>query len=95
MQLCTQAHNDESTVLAHEDDFELTWEAGSHDALFENFSRIRFAKPLNYGNVDGPVYIMMFRPGNGIRMTHSPNAGGTNKGFNTTNPAWYWQFICA
>ena len=28
MQLCTQAHNDESTVLAHGDDFELTWEGG-------------------------------------------------------------------
>ena len=54
---------------------------------------MRFAKPLYYGNVDGLVYIMMFKPGNGIRMTDSPSGGGTNKGFNTCNPAWDWQFI--
>ena len=93
MQLCTQAHNDESTVLAHGDDFELTWEEGAHDALFKNFSRMRYTKPLYYGNVDGLVYIMMFKPGNGIRMTHSPSGGGTNQAAKTTNPAWDWQFI--
>ena len=93
MQLCTQAHNDESTVLAHGDDFELTWEEGAHDALFKNFSRMRYAEPLYYGNVDGLVYIMMFKPGNGIRMTHSPSGGGTNQAAKTTNPAWDWQFI--
>lgn len=66
---------------------------GAHDALFKNFSRIRYAKPLYYGNVDGLVYIMMFKPGNGIRMTHSPSGGGTNQAAKTTNPAWDWQFI--
>ena len=55
MQLCTQAHNDESTLLVHGDDFELTWEAGSNDALFKIFSCMRFTKPLYYGIVDGLV----------------------------------------
>ena len=95
MQLCTQAHNDESTVLANGNDFELTWEAGSNDALFKNFSCMRFTKPLYYGIVDGLVYIMMFKLGNGIRMTHSPSGGGTFKLFKASNPAWDWAIHCA
>ena len=54
---------------------------------------MRFAKPLYYWNVDGLVYIMMFKPGNGIRMTHSPSGGGMFNFFNNSNPAWDWQFI--
>ncbi len=93
MQLCTQAHDDESTVLAHSDDFKLTWQEGSRDALFKNFSRMRYAKPMYYGIIEDLVYILMFKPGTGIRLTHSPSGGGFNKAFNTTNPAWDWQFI--
>ncbi len=93
MQLCTQAHDDESTVLAHSDDFKLTWQEGSRDALFKNFSRMRYAKPMYYGIIEDLVYILMFKPGTGIRLTHSPSGGGFNKAFNTTNPAWDWQYI--
>ena len=93
MQLCTQAHDDESTVRAHDDDFKLTWLDGSRDSLFKNFSRMRYAKPLYYGNFENLVYILMFKPEAGIRLTHSPSGGGFNKDFNTTNPAWDWQFI--
>jgi len=93
MQLCTQAHDDESTVLSHIDDFRLTWQEGTHDALFKYFSRMRYAKPFYYGNFENLVYILMFKPGTGIRFTHSPSGGGFNKTFNTTNPAWDWQFI--
>ena len=93
MQLCTQQHNDESTVLAHGDDFKLTWKEGSRDALFKNDSRMRYADPFYYGNFDGLNYILMFEKADGIRLTHSPSGGGFNKNFETTNPAWDWQFI--
>ena len=93
MQLCTQAHDDESTVLHHDDEFKLTWKEGSRDALFKNLSRMRYAKPMYYGNFENLVYILMFKPTAGIRLTHSPSGGGLNKKFNTTNPAWDWQFI--
>tara|TARA_B100000029_G_scaffold273133_1_gene267913 strand:+ start:1000 stop:1881 length:882 start_codon:yes stop_codon:yes gene_type:complete len=93
MQLCTQEHDDESTVLAHGDEFQLTWKKGSRDALFKNYSRMRFARPFYYGNFEGLAYILMFKPAAGIRLTHSPSGGGVNAKFNTTNPAWDWQFI--
>ena len=93
MQLCTQEHDDESTVLAQGDDLKLSWQEGSRDALFKNFSRMRYSRPFYYGNFEGLVYILMFEKADGIRLTHSPSGGGFNKGFNTTNPAWDWQFI--
>ena len=93
MQLCTQEHDDESTVLAQGDDFKLTWLEGSRDALFKNISRMRYARPFYYGNFEGLTYILMFENADGIRFTHSPSGGGYNKELNTTNPAWDWQFI--
>ena len=93
MQLCTQEHDDESTVLAQGDDFKLTWLEGSRDALFKNISRMRYGRPFYYGNFEGLTYILMFEKADGIRFTHSPSGGGYNKELNTTNPAWDWQFI--
>ena len=93
MQLCTQEHDDESTVLAQGDDFKLTWQPGSRDALFKNYSRMRYARPFYYGHVENLVYLLMFENADGIRFAHSPSGGGYNKAFNTTNPAWEWQFI--
>ncbi|MBR89861.1 MAG: hypothetical protein CMO66_01115 [Verrucomicrobiales bacterium] len=93
MQFCTQAHDDESTVIAHDDTFKLTWKEGTRDALFKNFSPMRFARPLYYGRFEGLTYILMFKPAAGIRFTHSPSGGGVNQEHNTSNPAWDWQFI--
>ena len=93
MQLCTQEHDDESTVLAQGDDIKLTWLEGSRDALFKNISRMRYGRPFYYGNFEGLTYILMFEKADGIRFTHSPSGGGYNKELNTTNPAWDWQFI--
>ena len=93
MQLCTQAHDDESTVLHEADNFQLTWKKDSRDALFKNLSRMRYAAPFYYGNIEGLVYILMFEKPDGIRLTHSPSGGGLNKDFQTTNPPWGWQFI--
>lgn len=93
MQLCTQEHDDESTVLAQGDDFKLTWLEDSRDALFKNISRMRYGRPFYYGNFEGLTYILMFEKADGIRFTHSPSGGGYNKELNTTNPAWDWQFI--
>ena len=93
MQLCTQQHDDESTVLHHADKFQLTWKKDSRDALFKNLSRMRYDAPFYYGNFEDLVYILMFEKPDGIRLTHSPSGGGLNKDFQTTNPAWDWQFI--
>ena len=93
MQFCTQAHNDESTVLSHDDKIDLTWDKGSHDCLFKNFSRMRYSKRMYYGHFEDLIYILMFKPGATIRFTHSPSGGGLNREQNTTNPAWDWQFI--
>ena len=54
---------------------------------------MRYAKPFYYGYFDDLVYILMFDRHEGIRLTHSPSGGGRNDDFNTTNPAWDWQFI--
>lgn len=35
----------------------------------------------------------MFDRADGIRMSHSPSGGGNNAEYQTTNPAWDFQFI--
>ena len=54
---------------------------------------MRYARPFYYGHVENLVYLLMFENADGIRFAHSPSGGGYNKAFNTTNPAWDWQFI--
>ena len=58
-----------------------------------SFLKKSIFRAVYYGNFEDLVYILMFKPGAGIRLTHSPSGGGLNKAFNTTNPAWDWQFI--
>ena len=93
MQLCTQEHDDESTVSAKGGDLKLSWQEGSWDALFSNLSRMRYARPFHYGHVEYLVYLLIFENTYGIRFIHSPTGGWYNNDFNTTNPAWDWQFI--
>ena len=54
---------------------------------------MKFGKPFYYGYFEDLVYILMFEREEGIRFTHSPSGGGTNREQGTTNPAWDWQFI--
>jgi len=92
-QLCTQWHYDQSTVSHRNDTFEMTFPAGSREALFKSLSRFRFDQPFFYGNYDDLMWLVMFDRTAGIRFTHSPSGGGTNAAMQTTNPAWDFQFL--
>lgn len=93
IQYCTQFHNDQSTVRHRDDNFEMTFAPTSREALFRNFSRLRFDQPFFYGNFDELLWLVMFDRSEGIRLTHSPSGGGANEARQTTNPAWDFQFL--
>lgn len=93
-QFCTQQHDLHSTLRGRDDDFEMQFAAGARDALYKNFSPMRFDKPLFYGYFDDLVFIAMFDSDDGrIRITHSPSGGGVNTALATANPAWDFQFL--
>jgi len=92
-QLCTQRHNDESTVLHEKDGMKLKVMDNPPDTLYIHFSQLRFDEPFFYGNFKNHVFMMMFEPKPKIRFTHSPSGGGDNKETQSSNPAWDWQFI--
>ena len=92
-QLCTQKHDDESTVRHRADKLELTFREGAKPALFRSLSPLRFDVPLFYGRFDDLIWIVMFDRAEGIRFAHSPSGGGSNSERMTTNPAWDFQFI--
>jgi hypothetical protein len=91
-QLCTQRHNDESTVRYRDDRVELKFSEGLGDALFRNFSPLRYDEPFYYGLFHKHIVLLMFDRSEGIRFTHSPS-GGVNQEAQTTNPAWDFQYI--
>lgn len=92
-QLCTPKHNENSTVLFKDDDYELKWREGSRDALYKNFSPLRFHEPFFYGNFEDLTWAVMFDQSERIRLTHSPSGGGVNAELKANNPAWDFQFI--
>lgn len=92
-QLCTQQHDDESTVCHQNDEIQLTFSDRYRDALFRNLSPMRYYLPLHYGFFEEHIWIVMFDRTEGIRITHSPSGGGTNTQLRTTNPAWDFQLI--
>jgi hypothetical protein len=92
-QLCTQRHNDESTLMHADDKLELRFHKDFPQCLMRNYSPMRFDEPFFYGNFRNHVAILMFDRTSGIRFTHSPSGGGTNGQLQTTNPAWDFQFL--
>jgi hypothetical protein len=92
-QLCTQRHNDESTVRARDDKIDLKFSKGLGDALYRNLSPLRFDEPFYYGLFRKHIFILMFDRTAGVRFTHSPSGGGLNKPRQTTNPAWDFQYV--
>lgn len=92
-QLCTHQHNDESTVLAKDEAYQLKWAEGSRDTLYKNLSPLRYHLPFFYGNFEELTWCVMFDRSEGIRLTHSPSGGGVNPERKTNNPAWDFQFI--
>lgn len=92
-QLCTQRHNDESTVRHRDDKIELRFSEGFPQCLMRNLSPHRFDEPVYYGLFKNHIAILMFERVEGIRFTHSPSGGGVNKEMQTTNPAWDFQYL--
>jgi hypothetical protein len=92
-QLCTQRHNDESTVRHRGDKIELRFSANYREALYRNLSPLRFDEPFYYGLFREHIYILMFDRTQGIRFTHSPSGGGVNRERQATNPAWDFQYL--
>jgi hypothetical protein len=92
-QLCTQRHNDESTVRHKEDKLELRFSEGFPECLFRNFSPLRFEEPFYYGHVRNMTAIFLFDRSEGVRFTHSPSGGGVNTAQQTANPAWDFQYV--
>ncbi len=92
-QLCSQRHNDESTVRHRDDRFDLRFSEGYPDCLYKNLSPLRFDEPFYYGFFRQQTFILMFDRVEGIRFTHSPSGGGVNKEMQTTNPAWDFQYL--
>jgi len=92
-QLCTQRHNDESTVRHRDDKIELRFSERYPQALYRNLSPLRYDEPFYYGLFRNHTVILLFDRVEGIRFTHSPSGGGGNKELQTTNPAWDFQYI--
>ena len=92
-QLCTQRHNDESTVRHRDDKIELRFSERYPQALYRNLSPLRYDEPFYYGHFRNHTVILMFDRTEGIRFTHSPSGGGVNKEQQTTNPAWDFQYL--
>jgi len=92
-QLCTQRHNDESTVRHRNDSFALKFAPDYRDCLFKNLSPLRFDQPFFYGLFRNHLFLVMFDRAEGVRLTHSPTGGGFNRELLASNPAWDFQFI--
>lgn len=92
-QLCTQRHNDESTVRHTQDKVELRFSQGFPECLMRNLSPLRFDEPFFYGHYRNQTALFVFDRVEGIRFTHSPSGGGVNKELQTTNPAWDFQYV--
>jgi hypothetical protein len=92
-QLCTQRHNDESTVRHRDDKLTLEFANPAKPALFKSLSPSRFDLPFFYGLFDDLTWIVMFDRTAGIRITHSPSGGGGAPDRRTTNPAWDFQYL--
>lgn len=93
LQHCTPAHNVVSTVVHEKDTFEPTFTPKHRECLYKSLAPLRYELPLFYGLFRRHIFIVMFDRATGLRLTHSPSGGGTNAQFETTNPAWDFQYI--
>src|SRR5262249_25770107 len=90
VQLCSQTHNDESTVVHVDDKTELKFSPNTRPTLYQSVSPLRYSDPVYYGIFGTHQYILMFDRTEGVRFAHSPSAGGPPS---ATEVAWDWQFI--
>jgi hypothetical protein len=93
LQLCSQRHNDQSTVVHKDNKVNLEFSAVPADTLYKNLSPLKFDEPFFYGLFRKHLFLLMFDRADGIRFSHSPSGGGFNPELQTTNPAWDFQLI--
>lgn len=91
LQLCTQAHDRDSTVINENDANEVTFNESA--ALYANFSPLRYSEAFFYGRIRNMVAIYIFEPSPYLRFAHSPSGGGATSDGTDTNPAWDFQMI--
>ena len=90
VQLCTQEHNNQSTVRHVDDALELKFRDVPQQCLYKNLSPLRFQEPFFYGYSGAThLLILMFDRVEGIRFAHSPSSGGPPS---APEPAWDFQF---
>jgi len=77
--LSTHRSVDDNRNFSHDAEFPLT--------LVFNFSDYRYSEPWYYGVGHGMALVLIFRPGDEVRLSQSPSGGG--KG----NPAWDFQWF--
>jgi len=70
---------DDNRNFAHDPNFPLT--------LVFNKSNYRYTEPWYYGVSHDMALVLMFRPGDNIRLSQSPSGGGSG------NPAWDFQWF--
>ena len=63
------------------------------DCLYRNYSPLVYDEPFYYGHFRNMTLLYLFDLDERLRLTHSPSGGGFNKGRNSSNPAWDFQFI--
>jgi hypothetical protein len=91
VQLCTQEHNNQSTVRHVDDTLELKFLDVPQQCLYKNFSPLRYAEPFYYGYFGTThLFLLMFDRVEGMRFSQSPSSGGPPS---FPNPAWDFQFI--
>ena len=93
LQLCSQRHNDESTVVHQENKVNLKFSDVPAETLFKSLSPLKYDDSFYYGLFRKHLFLLMFDRSEGIRFCHSPSGGGFNAELQTTNPAWDFQFI--
>jgi hypothetical protein len=92
-QICTQRHNDESTVRHTKDMTELRFTNGYPECLMRNLSPLRYDEPFFFGHFRDMTALFLFERTPAVRFTHSPSGGGLTRERETTNPAWDFQYI--
>ena len=70
---------DDNRNFAHDPNFPLT--------LVFNKSNYRYTEPWYYGVSGGMAFVLMFRPGDNVRLSQSPSGAGNG------NPAWDFQWF--
>lgn len=92
-QLCTPAHNRDSTVCKRGHRKPLRFAEDFRDCLHRNLSPLVYDEPFFGGNFRNMTLLYLFDLDERLRLTHSPSGGGYNPGQRTSNPAWDFQFI--